>query len=237
MSCSSTADLPPSIALDASLTSPCDASRTSPCEVRLSGAAPTPPRHAILEKRSIAKRVSAAFMLSLTPRKASAESPHKLPHKIAEEASSRVSAEGSRRRQRGSQTPRAGKLAQKLGDRSAEATKQAKLSYESRSWRGTARTFFNLRQKKLFVMVPWLLLTALSAVAVVINELLMSHGVAGFEEGIEVPGQVPGHVRRYRSPPRLEPARPSVLPQLHRVQTPQCRQTQRSRLRPRAAAV
>ena len=62
---------------------------------------------------------------------------------------------------RGSHTPRAGKLARKLGDKSAAATKSAKLSYNSRSWYGTFKTLFNLRQKGLFVLVPWLVLTLL----------------------------------------------------------------------------
>ena len=89
---------------------------------------------------------------------------------------------------RASHTPRAGKLARKLGDKSAAATKSAKLSYNSRSWYGTFKTLFNLRQKGLFVLVPWLVLTLLAALSAALTK---QHLGDWYDEGYAMPTTVP----------------------------------------------
>ena len=93
-----------------------------------------------------------------------------------------------RKRHRGSHTPRAGRLARKLGDKSAVATKSANLSYNSRSWYWTFKTLFNLRQKGLFVLVPWFMLTLLAALSAALNKQLLGEW---YDEGYAMPTTVP----------------------------------------------
>ncbi len=97
---------------------------------------------------------------------------------------------------RGSHTPRVGRLGAELGTRSAAATQSSKLSYNPRSWAATARTCFNIRQKGCFVLVPWLTLSLMAALSVVLSQLFAGKLVDGFEimpdaEDGMVPGNVP----------------------------------------------